>query len=346
MVQHRQLRGMPETFGATVRALVAQGQPGPFQHHLGQLPFADGFGQVIIHAALQQGAFFVGHRMGRQRDDGQRCAMAFAFPRADCLGALATVHPRHLHVHQHQVEGFLLHCLDGRVTAFHRLDLGAHVFQQGLHQQQVGRVVVDTQHPRRAAGQGLAGFAAQRARADQVGQGATQFAGARGLGLQLAVGVGHRGVEQQLFGGRAQHQYLAAQVFEVPQVLVQTLRRNVIGGDAQHGQVNRLFGLVGAGDAVGQAFQAVERGDFQAAVFQLMLQGLARQLVVFQHRHAPAQQRRGGQVFDIVTGFRQVQADPEFRAFSRRAVDADLTAHLFDQALGNHQAKAGPAGLA
>ena len=77
-----------------------------------------------------------------------------------------------------------------------------------------------------------------------------------------------------------------------------------------------------------------------------MLQGLARQFVVFQHRHAMAQQRRAGQVFDIVAGFGQVQADPEFRAFARRAVDADFAAHLLDQALGNHQAQAGAAGLA
>jgi len=103
---------------------------------------------------------------------------------------------------------------------------------------------------------------------------------------------------------------------------------------------------MGAGDAVGQVFQAVERRDFQAAVFQLMLQGLARQFVVFQYRHAMAQQRRAGQVFDVVAGFGQVQADPEFRPFARRTVDADFTAHLLDQALGNHQAQPGAARLA
>ncbi|MOA67095.1 hypothetical protein D3C78_1941130 [compost metagenome] len=47
------------------------------------------------------------------------------------------------------------------------------------------------------------------------------------------------------------------------------------------------------GDAVGQAFQGVERGDFQAAVLQLVLQGLARQFVVFQDCDATSQQWRG-----------------------------------------------------
>ena len=36
----------------------------------------------------------------------------------------------------------------------------------------------------------------------------------------------------------------------------------------------------------------------------------------------------------------------EAGARARRAVDADLAAHLLDQALGNHQAQPGAAGLA
>ncbi len=129
-------------------------------------------------------------------------------------------------------------------------------------------------------------------------------------------------------------------------MLVETLGRNVVGGYAENRQVNGLLGLMGAGDAVGQAFQAIERRDFQAAVFQLMLQGLARQFVVFQYRHTVAQQWCAGQVFNVVAGFGQVQADPELRAFTRRAVYTDFTAHLLDQALGNHQAQPGAARLA
>ena len=96
-------------------------------------------------------------------------------------------------------------------------------------------------------------------------------------------------MKQRLFGGRAQHQHLAAQVFEVPQMLVEALGREVIGGDAEYRQVDRLFGLMRAGDAVGQAFQGIERCDIQATVFELVLQGLARQFVVFQHDHTTSQ---------------------------------------------------------
>ncbi len=110
-----------------------------------------------------------------------------------------------------------------------------------------------------------------RARADQVGEGAAKLAGACRLGLQLAVGVGHRLVEQHLFRGWAQHQHFATQAFQVPKMLVEAFGRDVVGGDAEHRQVDGLLGLMGTGDAVGQVFQAIERRDFQAAVFQLML---------------------------------------------------------------------------
>ena len=148
-------------------------------------------------------------------------------------------------------------------------------------------------------------------------------------------------MEQRLLSGRAQHQHFAAQVLEVPDVLVQAFRRHVIAGDTQYRQIDRLFGLVGAGHAVGQAFQGVERCDVESTVFQLVLQRLAGQFVVFQYRHASSHQWWAGQVFGIVAGLGQAEADPEFRTLSRRAVDADLSAHLFDQALGNHQPQTG-----
>lgn len=346
MVKHRQLYAGAEAIRYAFRALIAQGQAGPLQYHLSQLPLADGFGQVIVHAALQQGAFFVGHGVGGEGDHWQWRAAAFAFPLADRLGALAAIHAGHLYVHQHQVEGVLFHGVDGGITAFHGTHPRAHVFQQGLYQQQVRRIVIHAQYARRTAGQRFARFTARRTRADQVGQRTAQFARARRFGLQLAVGVGHGLVEQHLLGGGAQHQHFAAQVFEVPQVLVEALGRDVVGRHAEHRQVDGLFGLMGAGDAVGQTFQAIERGDFQAAVFQLMLQRLACQFMVFQHGDAMTQQGRGRQVFDVVAGLGQVQADPEFRTFARRAVDADFAAHLLDQALGNHQAQPRAAGLA
>ncbi|MNV18201.1 hypothetical protein D3C71_1090170 [compost metagenome] len=337
--------GASMPIAGALRAVIAQRQAAPLQHHLRQLPFADRFGQVVVHAALQQRAFFVGHGVGSEGHDRQRRAMAFAFPLADRLGALATVHAGHLHVHQHQIECLVLHRLDGGITAFHREYLGAHVFEQGLHQHQVGRIVVDAKHLRGTAGYRFARLAAHRPRVDQVRQGASQLAGAGRFSLELAVGVGHGKMEQRLFRGRAQHQHFAAKMLEVPDVLVEAFRRHVVTGDAEHGEVDRLVGLVGGGDAIGQAFQGIERCGAEAAVFQLMLQRLPCQLVVFQYRHPSPEQGCRGQVFGIVAGFWQAQADPEFRPFPRRAVDADLTAHLFDQALGNHQAQASTAGL-
>ncbi|VVN48898.1 hypothetical protein PS681_06148 [Pseudomonas fluorescens] len=129
-------------------------------------------------------------------------------------------------------------------------------------------------------------------------------------------------------------------------MLIQALGQHVVAGDADHRQINRLIGLMRASNAIGQAFQGIERRDNEAAVFQLMLQGLTRQFMVFQNCHPASEQRRRGQVFGIVTGLGQAQADPELRAFARCAVDADFTAHLFDQAFGNHQPQTGATRLA
>ncbi|MNR32499.1 hypothetical protein D3C85_1500920 [compost metagenome] len=129
--------------------------------------------------------------------------MPFTFPQSNRFGTLAPIHPRHLYVHQHQIEGFVVHRLDCCITTFHGQHLGAHVFEQGLYQQQVGRVVIDTKHLRRATGERFARFAALLARVDQIGQGPTQFAGAGRFGLKLTVGVRHREMEQCLLGGRA-----------------------------------------------------------------------------------------------------------------------------------------------
>ena len=91
---------------------------------------------------------------------------------------------------------------------------------------------------------------------------------------------------------------------------------------------------------VGEAFH------LQTAVFELVGQRLARQLVAFQYGHAAALEGGTRQVFGVVAGLGQGQGDPELGAFARGAVDADLAAHPFDQALGNHQAEAGATGLA
>src|SRR5690606_1206 len=45
-------------------------------------------------------------------------------------------------------------------------------------------------------------------------------------------------------------------------------------------------------------------------------------------------------------GHRQIKSDPELRAFVGDAVDTDLAAHLFDQALGDDQPQASAASAA
>ena len=111
-------------------------------------------------------------------------------------------------------------------------------------------------------------------RVDEFDQRATQFARAGRLGLELVVGVGHGGIEQRQLRGRAQHHDLAAQVLKVPDVLVETLWRDVMGRHTQHGQLNRVFGLVGSGHAVGEVVQRQIRGHAQAAIFKLVEHGL------------------------------------------------------------------------
>ena len=59
-----------------------------------------------------------------------------------------------------------------------------------------------------------------------------------------------------------------------------------------------------------------------------------------------SEQRRPRQVLDVVTRLGQAQADPEFGALFRNAVDPDFAAHLLDQSLGNHQTEPRTARLA
>lgn len=341
-VEHAQLAELRRTAHAGQR--LAQAQSGPLQHYLGQLLFVDRLGQVVVHAGLQQCALLVGKRMCGERDHRHRADFPLGLPAADCLGGLAAVHAGHLHVHEDQVEALALHYLEGRVAAVHRGDLGAEVAEQGLHQQQVGRVVVDAEQPWRPSGNhGVGLVAARRADLKQLLQLALQLAGAGGLGLDLFVGQGR--VVLRLLGGRAEHQGLAAEPFEFPERLAQLFRRMDRGRDAEHRQADRQL----AGRRVAQAFlEAVEVGEFahfQAEVGELVVQRAARQLLRFEQRHALARGPGGAWLLVVVATFRQTQADPEFGTFPRRTVDADLAAHLLDQALGDHQAQAGATGL-
>lgn len=78
---------------------------------------------------------------------------------ANGFGGLATVHARHLHVHQYQIEAVLLDRLQRGRAVVHRHHVGTHVAEQSLDQQEVGRIVVDAEHLGGAAGAAAAGSA-------------------------------------------------------------------------------------------------------------------------------------------------------------------------------------------
>ncbi|MCY1416081.1 hypothetical protein D9M71_315820 [compost metagenome] len=128
--------------------------------------------------------------------------------------------------------------------------------------------------------------------------------------------------------------------------MAELFRRERLDVRAYHREADGAIAEAVCGDFVHQLADAGEVEHFQAAVLQLVAQGLARQFLGFEHRHAAACQVGLRTVFDLTQGFGQAQGDPEFRTDSRRAADADLAAHLFDQALGDHQPEAGSAGLA
>ncbi len=129
-------------------------------------------------------------------------------------------------------------------------------------------------------------------------------------------------------------------------MLAQPFRRDFQRRNAKYRQIDGRWRLVRCRHAVEQVFQVIEHDGLQAAVFQLMLQRLTRQVMMFKHCGAQASERNVERLFLVFAGLGQFQADPEFRTFARCAVDTDFAAHLFDQAFGDHQTQPGTARLA
>ena len=61
------------------------------------------FGQIVLHARLQAHRAFVGHRVGRDSNDGQICEPGVF---TDSQRGLDAVHHGHLDVHQHRIKTF------------------------------------------------------------------------------------------------------------------------------------------------------------------------------------------------------------------------------------------------
>ncbi|MNZ61527.1 hypothetical protein D3C78_796260 [compost metagenome] len=134
-------------------------------------------------------------------------------------------------------------------------------------------------------------------------------------------------------------------LFELADGLAQHFRRMGRNTHAEQRQGDRRVLVVRCVERRLHALQVVELADLQAAVFQLMVEGVAGQFMGLVEGHAVTAGHRQQDVVGIVAGLRQAEADPEFGAFAGVAFDADLAAHVLDQALGDHQPEPGAAGL-
>ncbi len=95
--------------------------------------------------------------MGGERND--RRAQPFAFALAHLPGGFQAVHARHLHVHEHQIEGAPGKRGKRFLTAGAGHHVNAHLLQEHPRQFQVAGVIVHHQHPgvQRGAAAGRAG---------------------------------------------------------------------------------------------------------------------------------------------------------------------------------------------
>ena len=135
-------------------------------------------------------------------------------------------------------------------------------------------------------------------------------------------------------------------LFQLADGLAQRLGWVFGGGHAQQRQGDRRLVRRPGQQRLFQCGEVGKLGDFQAAVFQLVVQRGAGQFMGLVQRHAQAAGHGGRQVVAVVAGLGQVEADPEFRTVAGAAFHADLATHLLDQALGDHQPQASAAGLA
>ncbi len=139
-VRRNRWRGMPRC-------------PGHGRHGVEQFAGADGFADVTVHAGLQT-AFAValhgvsGHGKDRRVSAGRRLTLA------DGRRRLETVHVRHLHVHEHQVEGIVLQGRDGLGAVADHHDRMPLTAEQSQGQLLVERIVLrqkDVQDARRGS---------------------------------------------------------------------------------------------------------------------------------------------------------------------------------------------------
>ena len=126
------------------------------QQHLNQIRNVKGFAHMGIHAGTAAGLAVRRHRVGRHGDDGQGLQPQFS---ANLPGRGATIHHRHVHVHQHCIKGHVRPD-NGFLTALPvvcQANQCAFGFEQFAGNQLVERIVLNQEHahavePARQAG--------------------------------------------------------------------------------------------------------------------------------------------------------------------------------------------------
>ena len=355
VVDHR--RGSGRGFGGLLRFaghdfVRKQGPQGAEQGRP-----AERLGQIARDARGKRPHLVLVHGVRRDGDDGQ----PFQFRHgADDAGGFVSVHDRHLHVHEHEVEVFAPlcahpECVERLLAVAHDGELHARVFKQGFHDFLIGRIVFGDQN---------ADVVKER-RFHRRGQGVEPPRVSHETGLV----EGHDGFVQPAQGHEGQDRHLPVVLGGVPVGIRQDLLARVLvhedgrdrapEGRAQHaqgvervrlrqlaveeqqvrlllGQVLRLaYGLFRGGRRDGGD---AEGREMAAEHFRLERRSA-------EHERVDGVRRRFGQMRGDARGGLRIQRDGK----RERAADVgfrlhpDFAVHHFDELAADAQAEAGPA---
>ena len=103
-------------------------------------------GQIGVHAALQASLLLAAHGIRGDRDDGSSDPANCCFPRADLAGQRVPVHPRHVHVSQHDGIATRLPKRQCLYAIDRDIDQQSQQAEQTHHDLAIYRMVIDHQH--------------------------------------------------------------------------------------------------------------------------------------------------------------------------------------------------------
>ncbi len=121
----------------------------PLTQQLNQRLGPIGFGQIVVHAAIEKRFLVDFTGIGRQRNQHGALGLLAGFLVAPAARHLEAAHVGHVDIQQHQVEGLALLLLQRLVAAGHAGDDTALFFQHLTRQHAIDRPVVDDQHAQR-----------------------------------------------------------------------------------------------------------------------------------------------------------------------------------------------------